>query len=99
MMPLFFILNGVRRAVSAREAGLKDVPGTIYVSGKPPVTTRLGLDQLLTSKPVIARDARYINNTETPTRAGRQPPPIEVEPFGAPGQPRGLIPLLNVKLI
>jgi hypothetical protein len=83
----YYIQAGVRRCVAAREAGLTDIPAIIYEPGKPPVRTRLLLSQLHSPKFSVARDSRYIRNTEYPTFVLKtEPPPIEVEPLGLPGQ-------------
>ena len=98
-MPAFYIQQGVRRCVAAREAGLPDIPATIFEPGKPPVTTRIPLDQLHSPKLSILRDYRYIRDTEYPTQVLKtDPPPIEVEPLGLAGQTR-TIPLAQVALL
>lgn len=99
-MPVYLIMQGVRRAVAAREAGKADVPVVIHDPGKPDVVTRLSLDDLVTTKPSVARDTRYIRYTEYPTLVlGTEPPPIEVQPLGLPGQTGRAIPLRTVPLI
>jgi hypothetical protein len=97
-MPQYFINQGVRRCVAAREAGLADILATVYEPGKPGITIRIPLDQLHSPKPFILRDYRYIRDTEYPTRVlGTEPPPIIVEPLGLPGQKR-TTPLLQVAI-
>jgi hypothetical protein len=87
----YYISSGVRRAAAAREAGWRDIPATIYRLGHLPVTTRVPLDQLHSSKFEVDRDSRYIRNTEYPTAfLGTEPPPIELEPLGSPGQMRSI---------
>ena len=87
MLPQYYIKQGVRRSVAAREAGLIDMPATIVEDGKADVLTRILLDQLHSPKREILRDYRYIRNTEYPTRVLKtQPPPIIVEPLGLPRQ-------------
>lgn len=94
----FYILEGVRRAVAAREEGWKDLPARIVESGKPDVLTRINLDQLHSPKPAIVRDYRYVRYTEYPTRVLKtEPPPIIIEALGLPGQ-RPTVPLLQVVL-
>src|SRR6185437_3680315 len=76
----FYIQNGVRRSLAVREAGLGEVPATIYRPGQAPVTTTLKLDQLFSPKGSVSADARFLRI---------QPPiytPIEVEPLGLSGQ-------------
>jgi hypothetical protein len=97
-MSQYYILQGVRRCVAAREAGLSDIPATIFEAGKSPVTTRLPLACLHSPKPSIARDYRYIRYSEYPAQVLRtEPDPIHVEPLGAPGQGRAT-PLSQVAL-
>jgi len=94
----YYIKEGVRRAVAAREAGRKDIRARIIEDGKPDVFTRILLDQLHSPKPVILRDHRYIRNTEYPTLVlGTEPPMIAVEVLGLPRQSRA-IPLSQVLL-
>ena len=98
MKPPYYIKEGVRRSVAAREAGRRDIPARIVELGKPDVHTRILLDQLYSPKHVILRDYRYIRDTEYPTLVlGTEPPPIDVEPLGAPNQGAS-IPLAQVVL-
>ena len=97
-MSFYFVAAGVRRCVAAREAGLVNIPAVIYEPGQPPVRTRLLLDQLYSPKAAVARDFRYLRNCDYPTRVLKtEPPPIEVEPLGLPGQ-TGSVPLAQVVL-
>jgi hypothetical protein len=97
-MPSYYIANGVRRCVAAREAGLIDIPAIIYEAGKLPRATRLRLTDLYSPKAAIVRDVRYLRDNEYPTRVLQtQPPPIEVEPLGLPGQTKA-VPLVQVVL-
>jgi hypothetical protein len=96
--PLYYIKEGVRRAVAAREAGMPDIPARIIEAGKPDVLVRIALDQLYSPKRVILRDVRYIRHTEYPTVVLKtEPPPIDVEPLGAPQQ-SSAVPLSQVLL-
>jgi hypothetical protein len=57
------------------------------------------LNQLYSHKRFVLRDARYIRDTEYPTRVLKTvPPPIEIEPLGAPRQPSS-VPLAQVRLM
>lgn len=95
----FFIMDGVRRAVAAREEGLIDIAARIIESGSSDLLTRLRLDQLHSPKDRILRDYRYIKGTEYPTRVLKtEPPPIAVERLGLPGQGPS-IPLQHVALL
>jgi hypothetical protein len=96
--PQFYIKEGVRRAVAAREAGRKDIPARIIEAGKIDVYTRLSLTQLHSPKPGIARDHRYIRYAEYPIQVLQlDPAPIDVEPLGLPTQ-SAAIPLAQVIL-
>ena len=98
-MPQYFIEQGVRRCVAAREAGLSDIPAIIYEPGKPPAKARIPLDQLHSPKTSVPRDARYIRYAEYPTLVLRtEPPPIHVQPLGLPRQPKS-VPLRRVALV
>ena len=98
-MPDYFIEQGVRRCVAAREAGLHDIPAIIYEPGKSPVTARIPLDRLHSPKPSVFRDARYIRHSEYRTLVLQtEPPPIHVQPLGLPKQP-GSVPLRQVALV
>ena|SRR5437899_5029426 len=98
MEPQYYISAGVRRAVAAREAGWRDLPAIFKEQGKPDVLLRVPLDQLHSPKNCIPRDHRYIRFTEYPTLVLQsQPPPIEIELLGAPGQTAS-VPLRQVVL-
>ena len=87
MLPQYYVKQGVRRCVAAREEGLIDIPAIIVEEGKPDVQTRLRLNQLHSPKHEVVRDYRYIRNTEYPTRVLKtEPPPIIVELLGLPRQ-------------
>jgi hypothetical protein len=97
--PQYYIEQGVRRCVAAREACLPDIPAVVFEPGKPYVVTRIALDQLHSPKSSIVRDHRYIRNTEYPTQVLRtEPPAIHVEPLGLPGQTKA-VPLSRVALL
>ena len=88
---MFYIENGVRRSLVSKNAGLSEIPATIYRPGSAPTTTTLRLDQLLSPKPTVPLDSRYLRI---------QPPivtPIQVQPLGLPGQMPS-VPLRNVIL-
>ena len=99
-MPGYCIMGGVRRAVAALRAGWADIPAVVHVPGQLDIVTRVPLADLWSPKPVVARDARYVRNTEYPTAVlGTEPPPIEVQPLGVPGPPAALTPLAAVRLV
>jgi hypothetical protein len=98
VLPQYYINQGVRRSIAAREEGLSDIPAIIVEDGKADVLTRIRLDQLHSPKREVLRDSRYIRDTEYPTRVLKtEPPPIFVEPLGAPGQGSS-IPISQVAL-
>ena len=98
MASLYYIKEGVRRSVAAREAGLTDIPAIIVEQGKPDVQTRISLAQLHSPKHTIPRDYRYIRYTEYPTLVLKtEPPPIVVERLGLPGQSPS-VPIAQVTL-
>ena len=88
----YYIQNGVRRSVATREAGLTDIPATIYRAGQAPAKTTLRLDQLFSPKPEIEANQRFLN-IDPPIHT-----PIEVEPLGLPGQ-TSTVPLNQVRII
>lgn len=95
----YAIMGGVRRAVAAGRAGRIDIPAVVHVPGRPDLVTRLPLADLWSPKAVVVRDGRYIRYTEYPTAVlATDPPPIEVQPLGLPGQPP-LVPLAAVRLV
>jgi hypothetical protein len=95
----YYILQGVRRCVAAREAGKTDILADINEPGKPDVRTRIPLTQLYSRKPYVLRDYRYIRDTEYPTLVLKtEPPPIIVEPLGLRGQDPNPTPILQVAL-
>ncbi len=95
----FYIEDGVRRCVAAREAGHIDIPAVVHEVGMAPITARIPLDQLHSPKSSILKDFRYIRNTEYPTFVLKtEPPPISVEPLGLPGQQKAT-PLAQVALL
>lgn len=76
-----------------------DIPANIQEPGKPDVLTRVRLDELYSNKADIMRDYRYIRDTEYPTLVLKtEPPPIEIEPLGLPGQQNNPTPLFQVVL-
>jgi hypothetical protein len=98
--PQYYISNGVRRAVAAREAGIKVIPAILKEPGKPDKVIYVLPDQLHSPKSsVSASDPRYRRIEKgMATPAGRaRMPPVEIEALGNPGQ-AGSLPLRDVKL-
>jgi len=90
--PQYYIQEGVRRSVASREAGLTQVPATIFREGQAPVTTTIPLNQLFSPKAEIPLNSRFLN-IQPPIRV-----PITVEPLGLPGQ-MPTTPISGVKLV
>jgi len=54
----YYIENGVRRAVAARENGLKAILAVVHVPGQPSKTVLIDLDYLHSPKLAISRSER-----------------------------------------
>ncbi|MBM3994398.1 MAG: hypothetical protein FJ303_09640 [Planctomycetes bacterium] len=54
----YYIENGVRRAVAAREAGLKQIPAFLYEPGKQPQLITVDRDVLHSPKSSISQSHR-----------------------------------------
>jgi len=96
----YYIAEGVRRSVAAREAGMKLIRAILHEPGQPDRIVYVAPDQLHSPKRSIsASDPRYQRAAQgMATAAGRNAmPPIEIEPLGSAGQ-TGSIPLQNVQL-
>lgn len=89
---MFYIQNGVRRALAAREAGQQTIRALVHKAGKRPVLRRLDLDLLYSPKSRVESDARFLR-IRPPIKT-----PIEVEPLGEPDQSR-TVPLVDVDLV
>jgi hypothetical protein len=99
-MEEYFIEEGVRRAVAAREAGVTKIFAVVHEPGHPPKKMAVNIDALHSPKAAIsASDPRYLKAAQgmqtALARAGV--PPIDVQLLGEPGQPRS-IPLSQVRL-
>jgi hypothetical protein len=96
--PQYYIREGVRRAVAARDAGWTSLLAQVVVAGQADQVLRVQLNQLHSPKKLILRDSRYIRDTEYRTTVLKtEPPPIEVAPLGESGQ-SAAIPLAQVVL-
>lgn len=82
----------MRRSLAVREAGLSEIPATIYRPGQAPVTTTLRLDQLFSPKTSVPLDSRFLR-IHPPIHT-----PIEVQPLGLPGQVPA-VPIDQVRLM
>jgi hypothetical protein len=95
----YYVLQGVRRCVAAREAGKTDILAEINEVGKPDVLRQIPLADLYSRKSAVLRDYRYVRYTEYPTLVLKtEPPPIIVEPLGMAGQDPNPTPILLVAL-
>jgi hypothetical protein len=85
----YYIENGVRRAIAAREAKLQSILATLYETGKPPTKILVKLDSLHSPKKSISKShPRYqsvVQGMSTPQGRARMPE-IQVQPLGEPGQ-------------
>jgi len=98
----YYILNGVHRAVAARENGLRVILATLFVDGLSPQLITVPLDQLHSPKSTISRSDPHRNYSSVEkamsSAIGRSRiPAIEIEPLGSPGQ-SGSVPLAQVVL-
>jgi hypothetical protein len=96
----YFIENGVRRAVAARELGLPTIRATLHEDGKSDTAVIINIGDLFSPKTTTSRfHARFVSvlqgmsSPQTRTRIPR----IEVQPLGMPGQ-MASVPLAQVKL-
>jgi hypothetical protein len=98
----YYILNGVHRAVAARENGLQVILAFLFVEGQVPQLLAVPLDRLHSPKSTISRsDPRHSYlalEKAMSTPAGRSIiPEIEIEFLGSSGQ-TGSVPLAQVVL-
>jgi hypothetical protein len=89
---LYYIENGVRRAIVCREAGLIEIPGLVFEPGRPPAYEMLKLVDLYSPKTSIRDDARF-RRIALPIHT-----PIHVQPLGERGQTAS-IPLKDVQVL
>ncbi len=94
-MDEYYILNGVHRAVAARENGLRFILAVFNLEGQMPRLVAVELDRLHSPKAAISRsDKRH--NYPSLERAMSTPggraliPPIEIELLGSRGQSRSV---------
>jgi hypothetical protein len=88
----FYILDGVRRAVAAREAGKRMLWVLYHQPGKRSRMRRIYLQRLYSPKPEIKADARFLRIRRPIDR------PVDVEALGLDGQ-LPVVPLLEVELV
>jgi len=96
----YYIENGVRRSVAAREAQLSAIWAVLHESGKPPTLILVKLEELHSPKTSISRsDPRFVRAMKgmgsPQTRA--KIPPIDVQILGETGQ-KTTVPLSQVVL-
>jgi hypothetical protein len=100
MAAQYYIAEGVRRSVAARENGIKVIRAILREPGQAERIVYVSPDQLHSPKRSIsATDPRYLRATRgMATPGGRNVmPPIEIEPLGSPGQTSS-VPLQDVQL-
>ena len=99
-VPLFYLREGVRRAVAARELNFAVLPAWLVIAGRPDRLTFVSPQQLQSPRGHIsASDPRYLKVLQGfSTPAGRaRMPEIVIEPLGIKTQ-SGSIPLKQVRL-
>ena len=89
---LFFIQDGIRRALAAREAGRKTIVAVVYREGSRPTRHRVRIERLYSPKETVEQDRRYEDIT-LPIREA-----ITVEPLGERVQSQA-VPLMDVTLV
>lgn len=96
----YYLADGVRRAIAAREGNISILPARLKAAGMPDRLMYVSLDQLYSPKKTAsASDPRLIRVRQAmQTPAGRAKiPPLEIEILGAWGQSES-IPLRDVVL-
>ena len=96
----YYIENGVRRSVAAREAGLTTIMATLHEPGKPPTVVQVALDELHSPKKSISQsDPRFVRALQgMASPVGRMKmPSIDVQRLGEKGQ-AATVPLTQVVL-
>jgi hypothetical protein len=96
----YYIENGVRRAVAARESGVQTIAAYLYDAGKKPQLIAVDLDDLHSPKSSISQsDRRYVRALKGmgSAQARAKVPPIDVQPLGDKGQ-KSTVPLAQVAL-
>ena len=103
-MPQYYIVDGVHRAVAARENGLRLIAARLVIQGQPDQLIYLSQDQLHSPKASISRTVTSRRNYPALEAAMATPggraviPPIEVQPLGASGQTSS-VPLAQVQIV
>jgi len=96
----YFIENGVRRSVAAREHKLSTILANLHEPGKPPALILVRIEDLHSPKDSISQsDPRYINvlHGMSSPQARTKMLAIDVQPLGQSGQ-QSSVPLTQVKL-
>ena len=98
--PQYFICEGVRRCVAAREAGFRLMKATLVVAGRPDRALFVPLASLHSPKlSTSGSHDRYddVRRALLTVQGRLKLTPIEIQPLGVPGQKRS-IPLADVRL-
>ena len=99
--PQYYIRQGVRRSVAAREAGFRTIPAKLIVAGRPDAFLNVPLDALHANRSTTPElDARYLRALYGFRDPAQRPgiPPILVTPL-TDAPTRALTPLPAVRLI
>lgn len=100
---VFFIEDGVHRAVAARENSLTAIPAVLFEPGQRPRAVVVYLDALYSPRTSSSRSDPRHNypalEALLSTVGGRaRMPPISIQPLGASGQPAS-VPLAQVRIV
>ncbi len=99
--PRYYLRQGVRRLVAAREVGLHAIPAKLIEAGRADVPLNVPLDALYANRPsTLAPDPRYLRAFYGFQDPAQRPgiPPILITPL-ADAPTRALTPLPAVRLI
>lgn len=84
----YFVREGVRRVMVAREAGWPAIDAVIEIDGQPDRPARLSLDELYIGRDPVVRDSRYVRDVEYPTLVLGTPMPAS--PSSRSARPPGV---------
>ena len=89
--PQYYVSDGVRRSLAARESGVPNIQAKLVRAGQPDESVTVHLDQLHSPKASIDLADPRFSPSLRPSY-----PPILIQPLGAPGQ-LPTVPLLDVE--
>ena len=96
----YYIENGVRRAVAARESNMHEIAAYVYELRSKPRLILVSLDDLHSPKTSLSKsDRRYVRALKgmASVQSAANVPPIDVQPLGEKGQ-KAAVPLAQVTL-